>query len=279
MRLFLDTPAGFGEKNYHVKGGNRGFIDALVSKVGAERIALEAQVTAIEQTEDGVRVRYLQRGSQFRELRSRAVVVTVPLYLLRRIQFTPPLGADKRKAIETTRFGAYVKVQVRIAAAAARLWEPGGQTLLTMLSDSPAGSIYDATDFQPHATTADRYLTLLVHARFAREMLRMNADEMREHALASLDALFPGAAAHVKLLELFVYPTAVAYWPLELGRSRFDTLAAALRRPEGAIWIGGDTTENSHSEGSVQAALRMARELITQKARILAPWQRAVRAR
>jgi monoamine oxidase len=65
----------------------------------------------------------------------------------------------------------------------------------------------------------------------------------------------------VKLAEIFSYPTAVAYWPLSLGRSRFDDLAATLRKPEGGIWIGGDTTENSHSEGAVQAAQRMAAQI------------------
>lgn len=278
MRLFLDSPEAFGEKNYHVKGGNSGFIRALVAKVGSERVVSQAQVTAIEQGADGVLVRYLHQGARYREVRARAVVVTVPLYQLRRIQFLPALSADKQKAIETTRFGAYVKVHIRIGAEAARLWEPAGETLLTLLSDSPAGSIYDATDFQPHGAAADRYLTLLVHARFAREMLGMSADGMREHAIRSLDALFPGAAAHVRLVELFVYPTAVAYWPLELGRSRFDGLAAELRRPDGAVWIGGDTTENSHSEGSVQAALRMSREILARKATLLKPLPRRAAA-
>jgi monoamine oxidase len=99
----------------------------------------------------------------------------------------------------------------------------------------------------------------------------MSADEMREHAIKSLDALFPGAAAQVRLVELFVYPTAVAYWPLALGRSRFDALATELRRPDGAVWIGGDTTENSHSEGAVEAALRMAREIVARRATLLKP--------
>ncbi len=93
-------------------------------------------------------------------------------------------------------------------------------------------------------------------------MLGMNADDMRAHAIRSLDALFPGIGREVKLAEIFPYPTAVAYWPLSLGRSRFDDLAAALRTPEGNVWIGGDTTENSHSEGSVQAAQRMAAQVI-----------------
>jgi monoamine oxidase len=130
-----------------------------------------------------------------------------------------------------------------------------------MLSDSPAGSIYEATVFQKTGPNADRYLTMLVHARFAHQMLSMNMDDMRAHAIKSLDAVFPGIAPHVKLAEIFPYPTAVAYWPLSLGRSRFDDLAETLRKPEGGIWIGGDTTENSHSEGAVQAAQRMAAQI------------------
>ena len=65
--------------------------------------------------------------------------------------------------------------------------------------------------------------------------------------------------------------TAVAYWPLDLGRSRYDALAQELRRPQGRVWIGGDTTENSHSEGAVQAAQRMAREILARRAELLAP--------
>jgi monoamine oxidase len=276
MRLFLDTPQGFGETNYHVSGGNGRFIDALADRVGRARIVLRAEVTAVERTDDGVRVRYLHEGARFRTIDARAAVVTVPLPALRRIQFVPPLGDEKRQAIETTGFGPYIKVHVRVAPEAARAWTPDGKTVLTLLSDSPAGSIYDAGGFQRQGPLADRCLTLLIHARFARQMLGMNADDMRAHALRSLDAIFPGTAAHVRRVELFVYPEAVAYWPLARGRSRFDALAAALRRPEGGtIWIGGDTTEGSHSEGAVQAALRMAGELVALKGVLMKPAPRA----
>ena len=268
LRLFLDTPDGFGETNYHVSGGNTGFVEALVAKVGPGRIVTQAQVTAIEQTGAGVRVRYLHEGTRYREINARAAVVTVPLYALGRIQFLPPLSDERVRAIETTRFGAYVKVHMRVAPEAAPLWQRDGDSILTMLSDSPAGSIYEATDFQPHGASSDRYLTLLIHARFARQMLGMSADRMREHAVQSLDAIFPGIARHVRLVELFVYPTSVAYWPFPEGRSRFDSLARELRRPQGRVWIGGDTTENSHSEGAVQAALRMAAELVARKAEL-----------
>jgi monoamine oxidase len=46
---------------------------------------------------------------------------------------------------------------------------------------------------------------------------------------------------------------------LDLGRSRFDELANHLREPQGRLYIGGDMTENSHSEGAVLAAYRMSK--------------------
>ncbi|MGH8585568.1 MAG: hypothetical protein ACREWE_05095 [Gammaproteobacteria bacterium] len=93
-------------------------------------------------------------------------------------------------------------------------------------------------------------------------------DEVRETSAAALDALFPGVRRHIRSAEIFVYPHAVAYWPLELGRSRFDELANELRRPESRLYIGGDTTEDSHSEGAVVAALRMARQIIEHRAEL-----------
>jgi monoamine oxidase len=60
----------------------------------------------------------------------------------------------------------------------------------------------------------------------------------------------------------------VAYWPLELGRSRFDALADELRRPQGRIYFGGDTTVDSHSEGAVVSALDISRQLIERRAEL-----------
>ncbi|HYE17899.1 MAG TPA: NAD(P)/FAD-dependent oxidoreductase [Tepidisphaeraceae bacterium] len=275
VRLFLDTPDGFGEKNYHVVGGNSRFTAALAQRIGVHHIATNAHVTTIEQTTDGVRVRYLRDGQRYADVLAKAVVLTPPVYALPGIQFIPPLSDAKQRAIKTTKFGAYVKVHLVVDDAAGKLWrDDKGETVLTLLSDSPAGSVYEASDFQEGlpATerTTDRILTLLMHANHARAMLNMTADEQRAHAVKSLDALFPGVAKHVKRAEVFAYPTAVAYWPLSLKRSRFDADARALRQPENGIHIGGDTTEDSHSEGAVQAGIRMANQLIAKKRELLA---------
>lgn len=261
VRLFLGTPAGFGEKNYHVKGGNTRFVEALVSRIGRPPV-VNAMVTAVRQTAEGVTVRYLQDGYHYREATAKYVVVTVPVPQLGRIQFEPGLSEEKQRAIATTRYGSYIKVHFGIAPQAAKLWELDGSSILTMLSDTQAGSVYDATDLQDAPSDRDRVLTLLLHARFARNLLGRSADDIRQKCAESLDALFPGVKQHIKFAEIFVYPSAVAYWPLELGRSRFDSLANKLREPQGRLYIGGDMTEDSHSEGAVVAALRMSQALM-----------------
>ena len=269
VRLFLDTPDGFGEKNYHVAAGNTAFVEALTARLAPGQVRTETRVTAIEQTDTGVTLRALLEDRRYTDFDCGVAAVTVPVGHIGRIQFTPPLGPRKWQAIQTTRMGSYIKVHFRLAPEAAALWQEDGETILTMLSDSPAGSIYDVTDLQSRSgEQADALLTLLLHARFARDLMNRPADEIREEAAKALDALFPGTRQHIRETEIFVYPQAVAYWPLELGRSRFDELANELRRPEGRVYIGGDTTEDSHSEGAAVAALRMARQILGRRAEL-----------
>ena len=269
VRLFLDTPDGFGEKNYHVEGGNSLFVEALAARLDPGAIRTETRVTAIEQTASGVTLRALERERQYVEAHCRVAAVTVPVSHLGRIQYSPPLPPAAWQAIETTRMGSYIKVHFRLDPAAAALWaDENGDSILTLLSDSHAGSIYDVTDLQDGEGGGDAVLTLLLHANYARDLMGEPHDTIREETAEALDRLFPGVRRHIRSAEIFVYPQAVAHWPLELGRSRFDDLANELRRPHGRLYIGGDTTEDSHSEGATVAALRMARQILERRAEL-----------
>lgn len=269
MRLFLDTPDGFGERNYHVRGGNVAFVEALLDRVGRGRVATRARVLAVRQSAEGATVRVLVDDARFAEVRAEQVVLTMPVWDVGQVQLDPPLDEERQRALSTIRPASYVKVLIRASREVCpliRMDVDGEPTdVLTLLSDSPAGSIYDASTEQRGCASDDpgpRLLTLLLHARFARDVMHLPHDAIRARAYEAMDALFPGISAHFLDAWIFPYPRAVAYWPLAEGRSRFDAAAVALRRPMGRVWIGGDTTENAHSEGAVQAGERIAREIL-----------------
>jgi monoamine oxidase len=272
MRLFLDTPDGFGERNFHVRGGNNAFVDALLSRIPDGRVVTGARVMAVAQDDGGVTVRVLIGDSAFRDVRAEQVVLTMPVWDVGRIQFEPALDAERLRALETTRPASYVKVLIRARPGACALThmvvDGDDVPILTLLSDSPAGSIYEASSSDrpcgedEEETELTRLFTLLLHAGFARDVMYLPHDAVRDRVYAAMDALFPGISSHFVDAAVFPYPRAVAYWPLDEGRSRFDALALHLRRPVGRVWIGGDTTENAHSEGAIQAAERMVREVL-----------------
>jgi monoamine oxidase len=269
MRLFLDTPDGFGERNFHVRGGNDAFVAALLARIPAGRVVTGARVIGVARDDGGVTLRVLLGDSAFREVRAEQVLLTMPVWDVGRIQFEPALDADRLRALSTTRPASYVKVLIRARPAACALtrMDVDGESVpvLTLLSDSPAGSIYEASSAdRPCDDDSDepRLFTLLLHARYARAVMDLPHDAVRDRVYAAMDALFPGISGHFLDAAIFPYPRAVAYWPLDEGRSRFDALALHLRTPVGRLWIGGDTTENAHSEGAIQAAERMAREVL-----------------
>ncbi len=81
-------------------------------------------------------------------------------------------------------------------------------------------------------------------------------------ALSAPQPLWPGLGDLVTESRVFAYPNAVAYWPVKRGRSRYDALAAALRRPQGRVHLASDTLESSHSDGAIRSGHRVARTLI-----------------
>jgi monoamine oxidase len=270
VRLFLDTPDGFGERNFHVHGGNDAFVAALLDRIEpAGRVVTGARVLGVAQDPSGVTVRVLRDDREFHLVRADQVVLTMPVWDVGRVQFEPPLDEKRQRALATTLPASYVKVLIRVAPEACPLttMDVGGERVptLVLLSDSPAGSIYEASAGDRPCdgdSREPRLFTLLLHARFARDVMDLPHDAIRARVYAAMDDLYPGISAHFLDAEIFSYPRAVAYWPLGEGRSRFDALAQHLRRPVGRVWIGGDTTENAHSEGAVQAAERMAREIL-----------------
>jgi monoamine oxidase len=268
MRIFLDRPEGFGEKIYHVKGGNKNLPMALMKKLPKGTIWPDCKVVEVSQDREKVLVTYMGPDGKEEAVTGRYAVVTVPLYAIEHIQFKPSLDEERRKAIATTGYGSYIKIHYRVKPEAKKTWakyedkDSGDKKVFTFLTDSPVGSIYNATRFEEKISPKDDFIiTLLIHAHFTKKLLELSPKKIGQESAKNMNALFPGFSSYIESTDVYSYPAAIAYWPLKYKRSRFDDLANNLRKPFGRVFIGGDTTESSHSDGAAKAALRMSQEL------------------
>ena len=107
-------------------------------------------------------------------------------------------------------------------------------------------------------------LSLLVTGAYAEQFnARTGAlDPIREELTQELEKLWPGFTKYIKKWEFHRYhPRAIAAWPV--GRSRFDELSEAIRKPENSLYMAGDFTESSHSDGAVYSGLRVTKDILT----------------
>jgi monoamine oxidase len=88
-----DVTAGFGRRpSWRVAGGNQQVARELAARLGAS-VRLNSPVLSIRQDHQGVRVR-----TAGREATGDAAIVTVPLAVLRRLPFSPPVPDRTRRA-------------------------------------------------------------------------------------------------------------------------------------------------------------------------------------
>lgn len=252
--------SGQGTQPYHVIGGNQKAAEAIADAVGRNNIHLNRQVTHVTETPDGVEVAATDLGNYEQKIyHAKDVIAAIPLFRLNDIQFEPPLTEARKEAIQSQSSGAYFTAHVKLDAAAGRFWTQNGESILPILTDGPLGVIYEG-----HSEPGqDALLNLLVTGGHAERFNSRigNPDQIRETLTAALDQQWPGFRGMVKQMTFYRYhPRAIASWPL--GRSRFDTLSDALRTPQGRVHFAGDFTEDTHSNGAANSALRVIREIL-----------------
>lgn len=252
---------GDGETSYRVTGGNVKFVNALADSIGRENISLNKRVIRIARANGKSRVTYLSTDTnENAEIEARHVIVTVPLYRLMEVQFEPALSQRKRDAISALGWGSYFKVHVLLPRSAEKFWTVRGRSMLPVLSDSDLGVIYDGN---PDHADGDglRILSLLIGGDRAERLNFTPLDKAREEIKTAFDKLWPGLSANIVDMEFYRYhPRAIAAWPV--GRSRFDQMSDEIRVPENNVYLAGDHTESSHSDGAVNSAVRVVSQIM-----------------
>ncbi len=263
LRPFLDSADGFGELNAHVVGGNARFTEAIAARLPEGTVRTGQPVTSIRAGATSVAVEH-GRGAAHRSVVCDQLVLATPPWSWGGVALDVPFEPAALAGLETLAVGSYVKVLLRLRPEAVALWQPYGDGLFTLLTDSPAGCVYAGTDPGGRAPR----LTQLVHAQHARDLAALPPQEIGRRAVAALDRLsapdplWPGLGDLVTDVRAFAYPQAVAAWPVTRGRSRYDAPSAALRRPQGRVHLAGDAWESTHSDGAVRSGRRVAARLV-----------------
>jgi monoamine oxidase len=249
---------GDGEKCYRVKGGNDQFTEAFSKSIGLEHLSTNKRVTRVGSQGGKVFVNYLDLETNTNGVvEASHVVNTIPLFRIFEVQFDPPLSDKKQEAIRTMTWGSYFKAHIFLTKQAEAFWTQNKNSVLPVLTDSVLGVVYDGN---PAKKGNINILSLLVHGDSAEKFNLMPLDLVRKEILAGLDKLWPGVSKEVQDIEFYrFHPRAIASWPV--GRSRFDELSNEIRKPENHLYLAGDFTESSHSDGAFISAARVVKQI------------------
>jgi monoamine oxidase len=211
-----------------------------------DRIMLDARVERIEWSRAGVIVHALRYGEHL-EIRSRAAIVTVPAGVLYNsgIRFSPPLPAQKRKALAAIAMGPVIKVMLQFRTI---FWDDG-------FFQAPRECGFPTV----WSRLPQRAPVLAAWAGGdAAQALRESARDPIAAALDACQAIFPNVGVRAQLAAAHYHdwqadPYALgAYSYLRVdGADARESLGAPL---DGVLFFAGEATSGVYA-GTVAGAL------------------------
>jgi len=256
LGIIADLAYHFGDQNlFRIQGGNSRLPLALAASIGRDRIALDAQVTDIDQTGPQVRVGTLDG----REFTGDAVISTIPFSVLTEVAVTPAWTPGKARMFAEFEWDTSVKVVVKTRtpswlARSVHGWPMAG-------GDRPWERAIDITGNEPGG-----------HGNFFLYLNGPNSqaylDQPRQmRAQALLDQFrqdMPDLVDEVLGVQEFAWSEQpwikASFGAPPLGGA---WMVQEWTRPEGRIHFAGDftTLKTGWVEGAIEAGLRAARQI------------------
>ncbi|WP_433337691.1 flavin monoamine oxidase family protein [Spirillospora sp. CA-294931] len=228
---------------------------SIAAELGGD-LRLDAPVTAIHHTDDGVRL-----TGPAGTVEARRAIVAVPPPLAGRIAYDPPMPAVRDHLTQRTPMGSVLK----LAAAYERpFWRDDGLSGRALSMDGPIPMAFDVS-----RPDGPGLLCALVPGRAAQRLADLPASERRERAVAELVRWYgPRAAEPIAWHEAMWADDPhcrggyAAYFPPGV----LTSVGRALREPVGAIhWAGTETATRfaGHIEGAIRSGEHAADEVLT----------------
>ena len=245
------------EKFYAVQGGNDLLPKAFARRL-SDKIHYGAAVTSLVQSDNRVKIVGNRSGNPF-ALEADAVVCAVPLSVLGKIEFTPPLSAGKCRAASELKYASVSRIYLQ---SRTRVWEKYHPTARTT-TDNPRVVFEDHTDTQ----TGQKRGIVESHTfgAEARQIAALTEKERLGVSVRQLEKLFPGYAKE------FEGGTSICWDEDEFTRGAYVDYRAGqmtahfapLALPEGRIHFAGEHTSKMFAsmEGALESGKRVVSEI------------------
>jgi len=132
-------------QSFRIAGGAHALIEKLANRLPADQIQTLCPVTAIEQTDRGVRVIVQKNGEPSETYQARKVILALPPRLIRHaMTFTPALSSDQEKALNAipTWMAGHAKILFLYEQP---FWREAGLCGEVFSRKGPMTEIYDAS--------------------------------------------------------------------------------------------------------------------------------------
>lgn len=251
-----DLAYHFGDQNlFRIKGGNERLPKVMADAIGRERIVLDAQVAAIDQSGPQVQVT-VQDGRVFT---GDAIVSTIPSTVLSEVTVMPRWSARAARLIAGMEWDKTVKVIVQTRSPT---WLAKGVHGWPMAGgDRPWERLIDITGNEPggHGNTF-----FYLNGANAEAVLARPLAERTKEIVGLFRADMPDLFGDV------ITQTSFAWSEQPWIKGSFGSepvgggwMLKAWREPEGRIHFAGDytTLKSGWVEGAIEAGLRAARQI------------------
>jgi monoamine oxidase len=221
-----------------------------------------AEVTAMEQDADSVRVHYKTAAGRF-SVTGDFAVVAIPFSVLRDIEVLgTPFSREKQKAIRELNYNASTKILFQTRH---RFWEhEDGIIGGTTVTDLGIRRIV----YPSFSTPNEERGTLLASYTWGQDALRwgaMGPEMMIEQALEDVAAIHPSVTAEFEVgavQDWYGDPWARGAFAL-FEPEQQTRLQSAIVQPEGRIHFAGEHTSLYHAwiQGALESGIRAAKEI------------------
>jgi monoamine oxidase len=214
-------------------------------------------VRAVRQDATGVRVE-----SDSHAVHCRRAAVCVPPGLCRKIEFDPPLPAERADLLQIQQMGHCVKFH---AVYPRPFWRDSGSSAMVLSGDDLVGLTYDNS---PDPARGPGVLVGFVLADKAKRLSPMDHEEKGQAIRASLGTLFgpEGARPHRLIVHDWMREewTGGAY-AANFAPSSWAKVGGSLNEPFGRVHWGGTETSTEwygYMEGALRSAQRVVAEML-----------------